>query len=63
MQYIKTPIVGDILYGGGKSPLGRLCLHAKQLEITIPSSTGGKRVTFEAELPDDFAKLVNEATQ
>lgn len=58
MQYIDTPIVGDQLYDGGKSPIGRLCLHAEQLEVTLP---GGARMTFVAPLPDDFKKLVDEA--
>ena len=55
MAHIGTPIVGDPLYGGSKSPLGRLCLYAKSLEITIPT---GNRQTFEAELPDDFKELI-----
>lgn len=57
LAYIGCPIVGDTLYGGGKSPIGRMCLHAKELEITIPLS---QRKTFEAPLPDDFAKFVEE---
>lgn len=49
MQYLGHPIVGDIVYGDGEGK--RLYLHAKELEITLP---GGKRATFEAELPRDF---------
>jgi 23S rRNA pseudouridine1911/1915/1917 synthase len=60
LEYLGHPIVGDILYGGSKSPLGRLCLHAKALEITIPV---GDRKTFEAPLPDDFAELVEEISK
>jgi 23S rRNA pseudouridine1911/1915/1917 synthase len=56
LAHIGTPIVGDPLYGGSKSPLGRLCLHAKSLEITIPQ---GDRRTFEAEMPEDFQKLID----
>lgn len=52
MAYIGCPILGDKLYGGGESPLGRLCLHAQALEITIPD---GDRRTFRAELPEDFS--------
>ncbi len=55
LEYLGTPIVGDNVYGGGKSPIGRLALHARSLEITLP---GGKRETFIAELPDDFAQVV-----
>jgi 23S rRNA pseudouridine1911/1915/1917 synthase len=56
LSYIGTPIAGDIWYGGGKSPIGRLCLHAKELEITIPPSL---RTTFEAPLPKDFQSWIN----
>lgn len=54
MAYIGTPIVGDRLYGSEKSPIGRLCLHAKELEITVPVS---QRRTFEATPPADFEKF------
>ncbi len=57
LAYIGCPIVGDTLYNGSKSPIGRMCLHAKELEITIPVS---QRKTFEAPLPDDLAKFVEE---
>lgn len=57
LAYIGCPIVGDTLYDGGKSPVGRMCLHAQSLEITIPKS---QRRTFEAPLPDDLSKLVED---
>ena len=56
MAYIGTPIVGDRLYGTEKSPINRLCLHAEQLEITIPTS---RRETFTATPPADFQKLMD----
>lgn len=56
MAHLGTPIAGDDLYGGGKSPIDRLCLHAEQLEITIPTS---RRETFVAPLPDSFQERVN----
>lgn len=56
MAYVGTPIVGDRLYGSEKSPIGRLCLHAKALEITIPTSD---RRTFEADVPDDFQQFID----
>ena len=56
MAYIGTPIVGDRLYGTEKSPINRLCLHAEQLEITIPVS---RRETFVATAPADFQKLMD----
>lgn len=57
LAYIGCPIVGDTLYNGGKSPISRMCLHAKELEITIPNS---QRETFVAPLPDDFAAFVKD---
>lgn len=56
MAYIGTPIVGDVLYDGGVSPIKRLCLHAASLEITLPSS---ERKTFHAVLPRDMQRLVD----
>ncbi len=57
MAYIGCPIVGDDVYGNKKSPIGRLCLHAASLEITIPPS---KRQTFTADVPADFQEFVRE---
>ena len=57
LAHIGTPIVGDELYGGSKSPINRLCLHASSLEITIPTS---QRRTFEADPPEDLANFVAE---
>lgn len=57
MGHIGCPIVGDSLYGSQKSPINRLCLHAKELEITIPPST---RKTFVADAPEDLAKFMKE---
>lgn len=53
---IGHPIVGDALYGPKKNPLGvsRQFLHAESIEF---SSEDGKRVKFEAELPDEMTAL------
>ncbi|MEO5950187.1 MAG: RluA family pseudouridine synthase [Candidatus Saccharimonadales bacterium] len=48
MAYLGTPIKGDRVYGKQSD---RLYLHAKDLEITIPS---GDRQIFSAPLPDSF---------
>ncbi len=56
LAHLGIPIVGDTLYSGGKSPINRLCLHAEQLEITIPQS---QRKTFTAPLPIDFKENVD----
>jgi len=57
LSELGTPILGDQLYGGKKSPIDRMCLHAQSLEITLP---GGERRTFIAEPPADFAELIDE---
>jgi len=54
MQYIKTPIAGDRVYGNQKSA-PRLCLHAHSLEITIPTSD---RRVFTAPVPKLFEEIV-----
>jgi 23S rRNA pseudouridine1911/1915/1917 synthase len=53
MQYINTPISGDRIYGRQDSA-PRLCLHARTLEITIPTSD---RRVFTAPLPKEFEEL------
>ena len=45
------PIIGDTLYGG--RPAGRLFLHARVLEITLPDR---RRKTFEVPVPAEFAE-------
>lgn len=57
LSYIGSPIVGDSVYGGGKSPIDRLCLHAWSLEVTIPPSS---RQTFTAAPPDDFIDFARQ---
>jgi 23S rRNA pseudouridine1911/1915/1917 synthase len=71
MEHIGYPIVGDPLYAGRKRyPKGatpelrealekfhRQALHAARLELTHPKS--GKRVTFDAPLPDDMKGLLD----
>jgi 23S rRNA pseudouridine1911/1915/1917 synthase len=73
LSYIKHPVVGDEMYGGkivyrwqieGKEAcpqeplIARPALHAWQLEIAHPAT--GKKMTFEAPLPDDFQQLLDE---
>ncbi len=49
MKYLGHPIVGDKVYDG--EPFERLCLHAAELEITLP---GGERRTFTVPMPEIF---------
>ena len=54
MQYIRTPIAGDRVYGDVKTA-PRMALHAHSLEITIPQS---KREVFTAPVPSEFEALI-----
>jgi 23S rRNA pseudouridine1911/1915/1917 synthase len=70
MEHVGYPVVGDPLYGGrkrfpkGASPelrealekFGRQALHAAKLTLTHPKT--GKRVSFEAPLPEDMTSLL-----
>lgn len=51
MSYLGNPIHGDRVYG---KPADRLYLHAKDLEITIPT---GQRKAFSAPVPTTFTDL------
>ena len=52
------PVVGDSMYGGGKSALvaPRPMLHARRLTLIHPGS--GEEMTFEAPIPDDMATVI-----
>jgi 23S rRNA pseudouridine1911/1915/1917 synthase len=70
MAHVGYPVVGDPLYGGRrKMPAGatpelraaiegfkRQALHAARLTLTHPKS--GKRVSFDAPLPEDLTALL-----
>ena len=49
------PVCGDIKYGNGDDPLGRLCLHAFKLCFYHPINH--RPMEFETELPQTFRKL------
>ena len=49
------PVCGDIKYGNGDDPLGRLCLHAFKLCFYHPINHCP--MEFETELPQTFRKL------
>ena len=52
MKYLGHPILGDPVYGVEKAD--RLYLHARELEITLPS---GERKTFKAKVPREFSNV------
>lgn len=51
MQYLGCPIVGDPVYGAPEPALGRMFLHAAQLELTLPSR---ERKVFDVPLPEQL---------
>ncbi len=55
MAHIGHPILGDSLYGKGRSEVSRLMLHAVQLRLTHPS---GEALELSAELPEEFVDAV-----
>lgn len=56
MKELGHPIVGDRRYGGQKSPLHRLCLHAQTLRFIHPITR--RDMNFTSALPAGFEKLV-----
>jgi tRNA pseudouridine32 synthase/23S rRNA pseudouridine746 synthase/23S rRNA pseudouridine1911/1915/1917 synthase len=50
------PIVGDRKYGQENDPHRGLALHARSLAINHPFS--GKRMAFEADVPEHFERLI-----
>lgn len=58
MQDIGHPVAGDIKYGDGRNPIGRLALHAYRLHFFHPVT--GERMTFETPFPTLFMRLFNK---
>lgn len=58
MKDLSCPVVGDKRYGGNKSPIGRLCLHAHRLVFTHPVT--GQLVTLKSRKPRDFNRLFRD---
>jgi 23S rRNA pseudouridine1911/1915/1917 synthase len=60
LKYLGCPILGDVLYGGGKAgrlfPQATLMLHAKSLSILLPDTPA--RATFTTRLPARFLELI-----
>ena len=61
MAHIKNPVIGDTVYGRGRASTikaDRQMLHAAKLSLNHPVS--GKRMTFEAPLPEDMEMLLRQ---
>lgn len=64
MSHIGHPLVGDTVYGGGKTPFEKAnaslisgqALHAKVLSFPHPKTK--EIMTFECDLPSEFTKLL-----
>lgn len=52
---IGHPVCGDVKYGNGDNPIGRLCLHAYMLCFYHPVT--GKPMEFETVIPPAFKRL------
>lgn len=58
LQDIGHPICGDIKYGNGDDPIGRLCLHAYRLDFYHPIT--GEHLHFETPTPKAFLSVLKE---
>jgi 23S rRNA pseudouridine1911/1915/1917 synthase len=71
LSWLKHPVLGDELYGGGRDnnvrdallrarirKLGRHFLHAEKLAFSHPRN--GERMSFESLLPDELAEFLDE---
>ena len=56
LAYLNCPIVGDRVYGKTNAKLGRMFLHASELELTLPSR---ERKTFSAPLPPELQDFLS----
>ena len=57
---IGHPLIGDSLYGGGRTQLpglNRQFLHAKKIEVRLPDGTW---IEAESELPDDLTAILHK---
>ncbi len=61
MQDLNHPVLGDIKYGNGQNPIGRLALHAFKLCFYHPVT--GDLLEFETPYPSAFKKLFIKQTQ
>ncbi len=55
MKDLQHPVLGDVKYGDGKNPIGRLALHAFKLSFYHPVT--GQLMEFETPYPPAFKKL------
>ena len=56
MNSIGYPVAGDLKYGGHRTRMNRMALHACALSFTHPVS--GEKMSFETPVPDEFHQMV-----
>lgn len=61
MKDLGLPIAGDMKYGNGRNPLGRLAFHAYRLNFFHPIT--GEKMEFETPFPTPFLKLFDETSE
>lgn len=55
-SFMGTPLYGDTMYGTADRDIDRQALHCKSLSFVHPVTE--KRMTFEAEMPEDMKRLL-----
>ena len=58
LQDLGHPVCGDIKYGNGDDPIGRLCLHAYRLDFYHPITN--EHLHFETPTPKAFLSVFKE---
>ena len=56
MNSIGYPVAGDLKYGGHKTKMNRMALHACALSFTHPIT--GEKMSFESHIPEEFEAMV-----
>lgn len=59
LQDLHHPVCGDIKYGNGDNPIGRLCLHAYRLDFYHPITR--EPLHFETPIPKDFLSVFKKS--
>ena len=61
MADLGYPVAGDIKYGNGRNPMGRLALHAYRLHFYHPRT--GEPMIFETPIPAAFRRLLEKKVE